>query len=162
GSLDAAQAKALAKRPELQQAKLRIEQATLNRRITKAGYIPDVSLAFSNLSLINVSSLLPSNVASIGALISWDPIDWGRRKHELAADTKTIEQSKNSASETESQILLDVSSKYRKLAESRVLLNATVLQLHAQQEQLRVTLNQYQQKTALLKDVLQQRALLES
>lgn len=162
GNLEDAQAKAIAKRPELQEAKLRVEQATVNRRTTKAGYIPDVSLAFSNLSFVNVNTMLPSNVASVGALITWDPIDWGRRKHELASATRTIEQSKNSANETESQILVEVAAKFRKLNESTALLKVTALQLHAQQEQLRVTMNQYQQKAALLKDVLQERALLEA
>jgi outer membrane protein len=94
-NIEAAQARALSARPELQEARLRVEQAKLDRRITKADYIPDVSLAVNNLSLTNVD-LLPSNVASAGVLVTWDPLDWGRRKHELAAASKKIEQSKNS------------------------------------------------------------------
>src|SRR5215467_6258363 len=44
GILEEAQAKALSARPELREGRLRVQQAELNRRITKAGYIPDVSL----------------------------------------------------------------------------------------------------------------------
>lgn len=66
-SLEAAQTKALVARPELREGRLHVQQAELNRRITKADYIPEVSLALSNLSLTNVS-LLPSNVASAGIL----------------------------------------------------------------------------------------------
>jgi len=161
GSLEAAQAKALSARPELKEGRLRVEQAELNRRVTKAGYIPDVSLAVNNLSLTNVN-LLPSNVASAGVLITWDPLDWGKRKHELAAASKQVQQSKNSMSDTESQVLVDVSAKFRKLAESRALLAVTRLQLDAERERLRVLMNQYEQKVALLKDVLQQRSSLES
>ncbi len=160
-SLDAAQAQALSGRPELAEARLTVQQAELNRRITKTQYIPDVSLAVNNLSLTNVN-LLPSNVASAGVLVSWDPIDWGRRKYELAAASKTIEQSKNSANETEAQILVEVAAKFRKLGETRALLHATTLQRDAEREKLRVVMNQFEQKTALLKDVLQQRMSLET
>jgi outer membrane protein len=160
-NLEAAQARARSARPELQEARLRVEQAELNRRITKADYIPDVSLTVNNLSLTNVD-LLPSNVASAGVLVTWDPLDWGRRKHELAAASKKIEQSKNSASETEAQVLVEVAAKFRKLAENRVLLTATQLQLDAEREKLRVLMNQYEQKAALLRDVLQQRSSMES
>jgi len=159
--LEAAQTKALSGRPELREGRLQVEQAELNRRITKADYIPNVSLAINNLSLANVN-LLPSNVASAGVLITWDPLDWGRRKHELAAATKQIEQSKNGLNEAESQVLVEVAAKFRKLAESRALLAVTKLQLEAEREKLRVLMNQYEQKVALSKDVLQQRSSLES
>lgn len=161
GNLEAAQAKALSDRPELKEGRLRVERAEVNRRVTKAGYIPDVSLAINNLSLTNVN-LLPSNVASAGVLVTWEPLDWGRRKHELAAASKQIQQSRNSVSDTESQVLVEVAAKFRKLAESRALLNAARLQLDAEREKLRVLMNQYEQKAALLKDVLQQRSSLES
>jgi outer membrane protein TolC len=134
----------------------------LNRRITKADYIPDVSLTVSDLSLVNVSSLLPSNVASAGVLITWKPMDWGRRKHELAAATKQIEQSRNSVNDAESQVLVEVAAKFRKLAESRALLMAAKLQLEAEREKLRVVMNQYAQKVALSSDVLQQRSSVEN
>jgi len=160
-SLDAAQAQALSARPELAEARLAVQQAELNRRITKTQYIPDVSLAVNNLSLTNIN-LLPSYVATAGVLVSWDPIDWGRRKHELAAASKTIEQSKNSANETEAQILVEVAAKFRKLGETRALLHATTLQRDAEREKLRVVMNQFEQKTALLKDVLQQKMSLET
>ncbi len=160
-SLDAAQAQALSARPELAEARLAVQQAELNHRITKTQYIPNVSLAVNDLSLTNVN-LLPSNVASAGVLVSWNPIDWGRRRHELAADSKSIEQSKNSANETEAQILVEVAAKFRKLGETRSLLHATVLQRDAEREKLRVVMNQFEQKAALLKDVLQQKMSLES
>jgi len=160
-NLDAAQAQALSARPELSEARLTVRQAELNRRITKTQYIPDVSLAVNNLSLANVN-LLPSNVTAAGVLVSWDPLDWGRRRHELAAASKTIEQSKNSANETEAQILVEVGAKFRKLGETRALLRATALQRDAEREKLRVVMNQFEQKAALLKDVLQQKMSLES
>src|SRR5215471_16416680 len=161
GNLGEAQTKALSSRPELREGRLRLQQAELSRRITKADYIPDVSLTVNNLSLVDIN-LLPSNVLSAGVLITWNPIDWGRRKHELATATKQIEQTKNSVNDTESQVLVEVGEKFRRLAESRALLAAAKLQLEAEREKLRVLMNQYEQKVALTKDVLQQRASVES
>jgi outer membrane protein len=95
-------------------------------------------------------------------LLTWNPVDWGRRKHELAAATKQIEQSTNSVNDAESQVLVEVAAKFRKLAESRALLRAAELQLEAEREKLRVLMNQFEQKVALSKDVLQQRSQVES
>jgi len=89
-------------------------------------------------------------------------MDWGRRKHELATATKQIEQTKNSVNDTESQVLVEVAAKFRRLAESRALLSAAKLQLEAEREKLRVLMNHYAQKVALSKDVLQQRASVEN
>jgi len=161
GSLGEAQSRALSARPELREGHLRLEQAGINRRIKKADYIPEVSLAVNNLSIVNVN-MLPSNVVSAGVLITWNPIDWGRRKQELATATKQIEQTKNSVNDAEAQVLVEVAAKFRKLAESRALLSAAKLQLEAEREKLRVLMNQYEQKVALSKDVLQQRASVES
>lgn len=160
--LEAARAKALAARPELRQSRLGLQQAMLNRRITKSSYIPDVSLALNNLSLFNASPFLPSNVASAGILFSWDPLDWGRRKHELAEASKTIEQSKNSVSDLESQILIEVGDKFRKFQQTHSLLRVADLGLASAQERLRVTMNQFEQKTALLKDVLQLKSAVQN
>jgi outer membrane protein TolC len=158
-NLEAAQTQALASRPELREARLQIKQAEFSRRITKSTYIPDVSLSFHNISLTNVQ-LLPSNVASVGVLVSWDPLDWGRRRHQLAENSKQIEQAQSAATETESQVLIDVNSKFRKLKESRLLLHAGEIARDAQKENLRVVMNQFEQKAALSKDVLQAQASL--
>jgi outer membrane protein TolC len=160
-NIEVAQTHALASRPELNEARLNVQQGELNRRITKTEYIPDVSLTVNNLSLTNVN-LLPNNVVAAGVLVSWDPLDWGRRRHELAAADKAIEQSRKSMDETEAQILVDVGAKFRKLRQTRALLRAADLQLESEQEKLRVVMNQFQQTAALLKDVLQQKSSVEN
>src|SRR5262249_59632915 len=76
--------------------------------------------------------------------------------------TKQIEQSKNSVSDGESQVLVEVAAKFRKLKESRAVLTVAKMQLEAEREKLRVLINQYEQKAALSKDILQQRSALES
>jgi outer membrane protein len=160
--LEAARGKALAQRPELRESRLAVKQAELNRRITKADYIPDVTFAVSDLSLASVNSLLPGNVASVGLLVTWSPLDWGRRKSELSQATKQIEQSKNSVNELEAQILVEVADKFRKLEQARALIRASDLGLSSARERQRVAMNQYEQKAALMTDVLQQEAAVQN
>jgi outer membrane protein TolC len=160
--LEAARAKALAARPELRETRMAVQQAEISRRVTKSGYIPDVSLAVNDLSLANVNPMLPSNVASAGILITWDPIDWGRRKHQLAEAAKSIEQSKNSVNDAEAQVLIEVGETFRKVGQTRSLLHATDLALASARERLRVTMHEYEQKAALLKDVLQQKTAVQN
>src|SRR5258706_14615063 len=106
---------AINRRPELEQARLVIEQATLGRRIKKSEYITDVSAGFVYLTPRNYASVIPKNFANVGVVVSWEFFDWGRKKHQLSEKDKAIEQAKNSLKEKEDQVLIDVGDKLRKL-----------------------------------------------
>src|SRR5262245_42268445 len=56
---------ALERRPELQQAKLVVEQVTLDRRIKKSEYIPDVTAGFVYLTPRNTDAVIPRNFANV-------------------------------------------------------------------------------------------------
>src|SRR6266496_1914010 len=51
--ISASRRRALEQRPELSEARLKIEQAKLDKRLKKSEYIPDVSVGFTSLSLRN-------------------------------------------------------------------------------------------------------------
>src|SRR6185369_11202321 len=97
--LTAARKLALERRPELEQARLGIEQATLDRRIKKSEYIPDVSAGFVYLTPRNYASVIPINFANVGVVVSWEFFDWGRKKHQLAEKDNAVEQTKNALKE---------------------------------------------------------------
>src|SRR5712671_7892977 len=82
--ISASRRRALEQRPELSEARLKIEQAKLDKRLKKSEYIPDVSLGFTALSLRNFDEVVPKNVASVGVVMSWEPFDLGRKKRQLA------------------------------------------------------------------------------
>ena len=84
--LTAARAIALKNRPELQQAKLSVEQATLDRRIKKSEYIPDVSAGAVLLTRRNSDAPIPINFVNVGVVVNWEIFDWRRKKHQLAED----------------------------------------------------------------------------
>ena len=151
---------ALEKRPELQQARLQIQQATLDRRIKKSQYIPDVSAGFTYLTARNFSDAVPKNFANVGVAVTWEVFDWGRKKNELAAKDKAIEQAKAGLSETEDKILIDVGDKLRKLQLAGQALRVARLSEDSAKENLRVSTGRYKFQTVLLSDVLQSQASL--
>jgi outer membrane protein TolC len=149
--------RALERRPELKQAKLQVDQADVDRRFKKAEHIPDISLAFRYLTVVNVQ-LLPRNVAQVGLLLKWEPLDWGRRSKQVAEKTLQLQQARNVARQAEDQVRIDVASKVRTLQESRLLLEAGRLGRESAHEKLRVTQQRYKEKAALLTEVLQAQA----
>ncbi|HET6267230.1 MAG TPA: TolC family protein [Acidobacteriota bacterium] len=159
-NLEAAQNIAIEHRPELQQAAAKLKEAEYDRRIKKSEYIPQVAVSFNYVSPQGIE-VVPTTIMGIGLLFTWDIYDWGRKSSELAEKSKTIEQAKLSLTETESRILLDVNTQYRKLKESRQLIQVAKLGQDTAEENLRVVTDKYKQQSALLKEVLQAQTTLE-
>ena len=155
--LNAARTRALERRPDLREAKLKVEQADLDRRLTKADRIPELSVAVSYSSYFNID-VMPTNLATAGLQFKWEPFDWGRKGKQLAAKTHTVEQARLSLRDAEDRVIVDVNTRFRTLAEKRALLNVAQMAQVASREKLRVKTNQYQVQAALLPDVLQLRA----
>ena len=155
----AASARALAQRPELKEARLKVRQAEYDRRMKLAEYIPNVSLAFTYFSPVDVD-LVPKNITTVGVLLTWDVFDWGRKKREAAEKGKTVAQARTTVSDTENAILLDVRSRLRTVQEKAALLRVHRLAQETAQEKLRVAMDKYAQQAALLQDVLQAQASL--
>ena len=155
--LKLAQGRALAQRPEVREAEFSVRQAEYDRRMAKADFIPEVGVAFNYASNFNVD-VLPRNMTSIGFELKWEPWDWGRRKDIVNQKKVTETQAHTQLLETQSRVLIDVNSRFRKLEESRVLMTVTQANREAAQQRLREVTNRYQQEAVLLSDVLQQQA----
>ncbi len=152
--LETARSVALAHRADLKEARLRQRQAEIDHRLKKWDFVPEVSLTYSYLALPDVE-LLPKSFSSLGLVLSWEPFDWGRRRHALAQARASVEQGDNVVRDAESLAAVDVGLKFRRLQEMRVLLGATRLAQEAARARLRVTTERYGQKAVLLKDVLE-------
>jgi outer membrane protein len=159
--VDAAQRHALESRPEVRQARLTLKQADLDRRLTKADRIPEVSAAVSYVSNFNMS-VLPTNLATAGVQVKWEPFDWGRRNRELAAKSRTMEQAQLAVREAEDRAVVDINARFRTLNEKRAQLRVMEMAQLTAREKVRVKTNQYQVQAAMLNDVLQLRAELAS
>jgi outer membrane protein len=159
--LDRLQAQALRDRPDLRRSALQIRQAELDRRSTRLGYVPDLSLAIQYAGLGSDINGLPDHTLTAGFLFTWkEPFDWGRRRHEIVEKTRAIEQAHLAYQEAQASAQVDINHHLRREHLTRDQQKAAQAQQTAARERLRVVLDQYQTKTALLKDVLQAQAAL--
>ena len=155
--LEAARKQALEQRPEIKEARLQSKAAGVDVRREKAEYIPDLSFRFSYLSFQNIA-FLPRNAMSIGLALSWQPFDWGYKKHKIGELKAITKQKALSEEDTEQQIVLDVDQAYRKLNESRMLLEADADSRKAAQQKLKEMTYSYEQKATLLSNLLEQQS----
>ncbi|MEW6658481.1 MAG: TolC family protein [Thermodesulfobacteriota bacterium] len=152
--LEGARTRALKQRPEVREARLMTKQAEYDRWLKQAEYIPNINFSLSYTRSINLDPL-PENMVFAGFMMTWEIWDWGRKYHELAAKTATLAQTRNTTRETESQVLIDVNSKFRNLQATRSQLQASRASQVAAREKLKEETDKFKNDTALLKDVLQ-------
>ena len=81
--LQAARKLALAQRPEIRIASIKKSQANIETRIEKTRYLPDISVQANYLTTAGIS-FLPQNVGAVGVLLTWQPWDWGQKRHNIA------------------------------------------------------------------------------
>ena len=153
---------ALAERPEIREARLKVVEAEQDRAMKRKEFIPDVDFKVEYISPFGIA-LLPKSVAAAGVQLNWDVFDWGRKKQELAVKDIVIRQAKNALETTQSQVLIEVESRYRKLEETRRLLQVVEMAQMAARERFRIVKDRYDGAAALLKDLLEaQSALAET
>jgi outer membrane protein TolC len=158
--LKAAQAVALAQNPKVKEAEITIQQADTVRRLAKSEFIPDVGASFHYLSPFGVN-FVPTNVMGLGIELNWEPFDWGRRRDVVNEKTIAVEQSKLKLDQTKFNVLVNLDNQFRSLQEARMAVDVAAAQQDASREKLREVTLKYGQKTALLRDVLQQQAAVE-
>lgn len=157
--LSAARAIALEHRPEMKLASNRMRQAELATKSEKTHYIPDVSIQASYFSPANIN-FLPQNVGAIGALLTWQPWDWGEKRHKVREAAVAERQAGLSFEDAREQIFLDVDSNFRRLREARAHLAVIEAIRDAETEQMRNQKVAYSQQSILLGDLLKQQSSL--
>ena len=154
-SLQKARNFALETRPEIKVETIKKEKATLDTKIEKTRYIPDISIQANYLTAPNIS-FLPQNLGAVGVLVTWQPWDWGQKRHNIAQKLDAEKQAQLSIDSVREQVLLEVDSTFRRLREARELLLATQAARDAEAEKLRNEMDAYSNQSILLSDLLQQ------
>jgi outer membrane protein TolC len=158
--LKAAQATALQQNPKVKEAEIKVQQADTVRRLAKSEYLPDMGISFHYLSPFGVN-FVPTNVMALGFELNWEPFDWGRRKDVVNEKVIAVEQSKLNLDSTRSKTLINLDNQFRSLQEARMAVDVASVQQDSSREKLREVTYKYGQKTALLRDVLQQQSSVE-
>ena len=153
--LTEARQRALAQRPEIREARLKMQQADLDRRAKKSEFIPDVSVTYNYVSTFNQSDFMPRSVSGVGVQIEWEFFDWGRKKHEVAEKTRTVSQANNSLLDIQNQVVMEVNSRFRDLREACELIRIARLAQTQARANVQLVAYKYKLDAVLLKDVLQ-------
>jgi outer membrane protein TolC len=151
---------ALAQRPDVRAAQLKLQDAQLGYKVKKSEYVPEINLELRYTKLYNVE-LVPDELATVGIYGRWEFYDWGRKRRELAERSATIMQAENDQRQVEARVAIEVNERIRKVMEEHERVNVAELQRKAAREKVRVLTNQYKVKAVLLKDVLQAQTELE-
>jgi len=157
--LSTARAIALEHRPEIKLATNRMRQAELATKSEKSHYIPNVAIQASYFSPANIN-FLPQNVGAVGALFTWQPWDWGEKRHKVRQAALAQQQAGLSIEDTREQIVLDVNSSFRHLREARSHLAVTEAIRDTETEKMRNQKEAYSQQSILLSDLLKQQSSL--
>jgi len=160
-SLQEARKSAIEMRPEIKAETIKKEQAALETKIEKTRYIPDVSLQANYLTAPNIS-FLPQNVGAVGVLLTWQPWDWGQKRHNIAQKVDSEKQAQLSVDNVREQIFQEVDLAYRRLREARELLTAAQAARDAEAEKLRNQMDAYSHQAIVLSDLLQQQSSVAS
>jgi outer membrane protein TolC len=152
--LEAAVASARTSRPAVREADLTVRRASADLDLHALDRLPDVSVAFGMLRLDHVD-VLPRNVAAAALVLTWEPFDWGRRRHEADARSRSLEQARIGLSETQALVELDVRSKARAVTEAHAAIGVAQLAHDTAGERLRVATDRYKVEATLLKDLLE-------
>jgi len=152
---------AIEMRPEIKAETIKKEKATLETKIEKTWYIPDISVQANYLTAPNIS-FLPQNVGAVGVLLTWQPWDWGQKRHNIAQKVDAEKQAQLSIDNTREQVLQEVDSTFRRLREARELLAAVQAARDAEAEKLRNEMDAYSHQAIVLSDLLQQQSSVAS
>ena len=150
-----ARERALANRPEIREAKLKVEQAKLDKRIKKSEFIPDVSLTVNYATTFSYSNFVPRSLSGIGISMEWEVFDWGRKKNEVAEKDKSLAQANISLEDMQSQVLMEVNARFRAMQENRQALVVAKLAQNTARANVQLVAQKYRLDAVLLKDVLQ-------
>jgi outer membrane protein TolC len=160
-SVQEARKSAIEMRPEIKTETTKKERATLETKIERTRYIPDISVQANYLTAPNIS-FLPQNVGAVGVLLTWQPWDWGQKRHNIAQKVDAEMQAQLSIDNVKDQVLQEVDSTFRRLREAREMLTAAQAARDAEAETLRNEMDAYSHQTIVLSDLLQQQSSVAS
>ncbi|HYZ83701.1 MAG TPA: TolC family protein, partial [Bryobacteraceae bacterium] len=154
--------RAVKNRPNLQKAKLQVQQAHYDARAKKAEYIPEISVGVIYGTTANLANTLPSNIAVAGLQLTWEPWDWGRKRQEYAGKLIKEEQAKVAVGATERSVLLEVRTASRQLENTRRQLALSDATERTARQKLKEVQDQFKREAALSKDLFSAQSDLAS
>jgi multidrug efflux pump subunit AcrB/outer membrane protein TolC len=131
---------ALSNNPELQAAKDNAEKAGHAVRAAQDEYIPDVSL-FARHAYQHGSPFIKDNIGIFGVLMTWNIFDWGERSGVVGQRKAQLVQAEENLKRIDSRIRVEVSKAYRKVEQTRMMVDVAGEALALHKENVRLSAN---------------------
>ncbi len=158
-SLDQAYAQALASRPELQELRLRIEQADIGRRVAVANMVPAVA-AVATYQHSEGSGLSDPDSVFGGLFLSWNVWEWGASYYgirEAEAQQRQVELARESAAR---YVFLEVKKAFIDVQTAIAAQSVANAALAQAEEAFRVESKRYEEGASTATDLLDAEAAL--
>jgi outer membrane protein len=146
-------------RPELRQSEIAIEQADKNIILTRAPYLPAVSLSANYLKqgdniLAQDYPLGPSEVKTALATLEWRFWAWGQSKDEMAAARYNMKKAQESQTELLDNIILQVREAFVDTLEAEFNIGVTEKAIEQAEEDFRINQSRYRAQLGTTTNVL--------
>jgi len=138
---------ALSGNPEIESAKATVVKAQGGVRAAVDEYIPDVTLFAANTYQEGASSIT-QNVGTFGLMMSWDIWDWGKRRAVIGERRAQLSQAQENLHRLNDQVTVELEKAYRKLENTKSMMDVAREALALQRERLRLISDQIKTSTA--------------
>ena len=146
-------------RPELKQSEIAIEQADKNITLTRAPYLPAVSVSANYLKqgddiLTQEYPLGSSEVKTVRATLEWRFWAWGQSKDEVAVAKYNMKKAQENEADLLDNIILQVREAYLDIKEFEYNIIVTEKAIEQAEEDFRINQSRYQAQLSTSTDVL--------
>ena len=148
-------------RPELKQSEISIEQADKNITLTRAPYLPAVSVSANYLkqgdNVLANDYPIPggsSEVKTAMATLEWRFWAWGQSKDEIAAAKHNMKKAQENEAELLDDIILQVRKAFLDIKEFEYNIGVTEKAIEQAEEDFRINQSRYQAQLSTTTDVL--------
>lgn len=138
---------ALAHNPELESAEGGVAKAEHAVRAASDEYIPDISL-YARHIYQDGSPFVANNIGMFGLRMTWDIFDWGNRRGLVGQRRAQLAQAGENRKRIEQHITVEITKAYRKLEQTRIMLDIATEALKLQRENRRLTADRVKAGTA--------------
>lgn len=139
---------ALESHPEIAAARDQVQKASAGIQMSKAEYVPDVSV-FARYSYQNDVPFLARNFGTFGVQFTYDLFDGGRRRAALRENDAKLAQAKENLARVTEEVELRVQVAYNKLERTRQMVSVSEELLALRTESSRVWAQQLKKGSAL-------------
>jgi multidrug efflux pump subunit AcrB/outer membrane protein TolC len=137
---------ALSGNPEIEAAKATVEKAKGGVRAARDEYIPDLTLFAAN-TYQEGASFLKHNVGTFGLMMTWDIWDWGKRGAVVGERRAQLSQAGENLQRLNDQVTVELDKAYRKLEDTKSMMDVAREALALQKERLRMASDQLKAAT---------------